>query len=490
MVECSAITFENFISRCENFHINSEAFRNVIQDYPTLFEGLYNLNNSLFLELDNMHNLNRDELLEAIFTVVYDYLIMHMEMSEIFGKCAYTELCPDVLNDYAEEIEEFLKEDNSNMESADEIINIPFYRIVRDACLFNTLHNYLYCSKDGKSLSLKEFVRKHSSRNYPDDIYKYELAYDDESKCDLYEEFFKEVNKLGVWKHRVSKMSKGLHKRSDNSAIPECIEHEMTLYYNLSHPADPSDPIVIAYDKVSKIFNTFRINHALPKDNEYERKMEEANRSVLSRIKKNADYENYLELGKYILCKLKENPKYYGFALYRFEMQHRLYAITNEVNSIVDVDHDMERTIALVRSYSMEDIHFPNVRAYFGEIEDNEIFDFCISQFKSLMTIARISTMLVINGFIQNGYLGDDWYDFFLDTLNEMAEDVLYSPKDIDYSCSHEAKELFKKILSFPITTRKGMSVINRQLEKDIERYEWSVRNGVFPKIKNSEWNP
>lgn len=459
------ISFENFVNQFKNFHINHKAYNKFIGNNSTFFQGLYDLNNLLHVEHKKDPILCRCELLREISIRIHEYVISHIEEFEIFDEDIFVQLCPNFSNEYVEDvqfIEERLRALNLRM-TCFEFINYQFYQTIYDACLFYSIHHFLIHTKDGVALNLREFTREYSPRNYPSELpYNLDGIVNYEEYCmkyDLNEEFEKEVKNVEAWRRRLLERHDGYYTRSTKSVIPKCIAHEMSILYKLDHPSDPLDPVAVAFDKLNKLFNKYHQNRKKPRDDDYEYNMKMAYRSAKSLIKKNADYEDYLKLGKFILSELDKDPDNYGLALYRFEKQYRLYANADIVNQLFDEEDDFMRTKKSIYSYYLEDIHFPNVRKYFQEMEDRETLKYCVFQFKSLLDFVTMANMLVIKGFIDKGYFGDDWYNFFLERLNKMAKSVLYDSNDINYSNSDNpnAQECFEQILTFRVKYPKHL---------------------------------
>ena len=75
---------------------------------------------------------------------------------------------------------------------------------------------------------------------------------------------------------------------------------------------------------------------------------------------------------------------------------------------------------------------------------------------------------LILEGLIEKGYFGNDWEDFLNKTINEMANQVLYDPKEIDYTPNPEsqaAQNKYELVLKTLLLLLYGFDV---QISSDI----------------------
>lgn len=99
----------------------------------------------------------------------------------------------------------------------------------------------------------------------------------------------------------------------------------------------------------------------------------------------------------------------------------------------------------------MQEIVFPKLYEYFGSLGDIKHTDFYSHTFQSFQFKLVIPSFLVIDKFLEDGSLGNDWENLFLKTINEMAEIVLYNPETIDYSVTSKSQEMFEHNIAMPV---------------------------------------
>ena len=57
------------------------------------------------------------------------------------------------------------------------------------------------------------------------------------------------------------------------------------------------------------------------------------------------------------------------------------------------------------------------------------------------------SSCLILDELIERETFGENWESLFIDTINKMAEDVLYNPQEIDFSVTEDSQKYFERIL-------------------------------------------
>lgn len=107
----------------------------------------------------------------------------------------------------------------------------------------------------------------------------------------------------------------------------------------------------------------------------------------------------------------------------------------------------MKKTI-LFKSVMLSDICFPKVYEDIAALPDLRTIHEQPPLFHALCQWTIPANCLIIDELIEYNCLGDDWYDFLCQTINELAKKVFYNPEDIDFTVSPKSQEYFVKIFS------------------------------------------
>jgi len=452
-------SFNEFINRAKNFHASQEAFQVIVSDNSLFFRELYEITTSFTSGIKNTGDICRHEMLNEILTEVQNLATSYINEFSIFGDDSFLNLCPDYLYEYRDDIIEHLDSTNSDID-IHKLLNKKFYYDVYNACFFTSICNFLQTSTRCKSLTLKEFVYNSSPSKYPESIPLRKADISDIrdrdkrlSQFELYEELIleldKEVDAFKRWKSRHLSNSDSYFTRREWSAIPFVLEHEMSVIYYLEGLPKNLESV---FKNITNLYNLLHKERKAPDSTEQQSKLGNAFDKTNKRIEK-MKYINYIEIGKYLIHRMKEKEKFYGISLYRFEMQYNYYSTINEVNHLLHTDDEDERQAILINSYLLKDIHFKEIKNAFLYIDDYISTAMYVSLFKTFMGIVNMASILVIDALIDNGLLGGNWNDFLLEALNEMAEKILYNPANIDYDHINEpdADAYFKGILATSI---------------------------------------
>lgn len=197
-----------------------------------------------------------------------------------------------------------------------------------------------------------------------------------------------------------------------------------------------------------KLYNDMSAELSPLNDADFEAGLDKAFKQLLSRVKK-IKYVNFLELQKKMLAYLCEDDRYYGMNIYGYESLIKLNKVTNEVKMLLACRNETEERDVLVRAFILDNICFPDMcHAFFRLKNTDDMIDYVDMFIKFKNCIENLS-ILVLDEFIENGLLGDDWENLFLDTINEMVERVFYNPEKIDFTVTDtkSAQEVFEKLL-------------------------------------------
>lgn len=412
--------FEQYeiIERAKNFYgdlnpltIQSELFYMELQGLSEIIE----------VDIDKLRGISEEDSLKMIFSRIFNFVTASNDNYSIF---------------------------DSNMVIHDDVFNACFYTVL---CMF------LHETKRTGGMSIRKFLYLHSplefnkrgSRNYFDyEINKREFSdrfSEDYYKCTL---ILSEDEKLRKFRQRLFKNRPSHYDSSEWSAIKKDSEQEWTLYFNFFN----ANKSINANEKktlkdIKNLYNPiYKVLHSANNEDEYKL----AYNKFLSKLKK-IEYENVLNLSKFILENIQEDKDYYGINLYRFEKELRLYNISKEIQLLLGCHNDEERERILDKSIIMNELFFPRLYEYFGNQNTyKETYYYTYTFFLFLDEIV-ISNYLVLDKFIDNGLLGENWENLFLKTINTMTSSVLYDSKDIDFTAPAGAQEKFVELLSAPV---------------------------------------
>lgn len=99
----------------------------------------------------------------------------------------------------------------------------------------------------------------------------------------------------------------------------------------------------------------------------------------------------------------------------------------------------------------MKDIPFPKLYECFSGLESMRHIWLYTQTFWPLMEDVIRSGRLVIDQFVEDEVFGEDWESLFLKLTNNMAENVLYNPDQINYSVTDKSQEMFSRCMKAPM---------------------------------------
>lgn len=419
-----SIEWYNLIQRGQNFLWDFETFKTDAIEKKTFYKKLCSFKNSISPDLWKLRD-SRSQMLNTLFSEIYGFI------SRFNFQYTY-----------------FLN-------------GSTLYSSMYEACFFTSLCWFINKTKRIKGMSLNKFT-------YNNSLY---LFYDKNSTeycpSTSYSDFLNgKASTLRKTKHRLLSSRPVYDKPPQWSAISKDSEYEWNLYHILidDAPTDAkqkwisehnltSDEFNIIQDtfkRIGNLYNDIENKLKTEKDDAYKDRLQNAYKKFTSKLKK-LKYENYLNLQKMILSYINEEPRYWGINIYRFEKEFKLCIITNEMNSLLNCKTDEEKNNILTRSAILKDICFPKLyRDFFSIPLYNDLVSY-LKFFPDFMNLTISSSCLVIDELIEDGFLGEDWENFLLNTLNKMAESVFYNPKEIDFSVKPESQEKFMELLSAPV---------------------------------------
>lgn len=304
------------------------------------------------------------------------------------------------------------------------------------AYFFSMLCAFLHASRRIKRKTLRDFVYGNNPQKFKDpdspNYYHHTLLEN-------------EVEKLRKLRNRLLSRGELYIKNLQWSAISKGSEHEWTFYYALE---DADERVQDTFKRLGNLYNDINKALNLSQDNNYKNRLKAAYKKFSSKIQK-LKYKNYIELIKVILSHVNKDRRYYGLNLYRLEQRLQPYKIICEVNSLLACPSDFEDSF-LWMTVILGNTSFPKLYKDFSSLPYCEA-ELYADEFPRFLQEIVISSCLIIDELIEKGAFGDDWENLFRNTLNEMAEDVLYDPSQLNFTISEGAQEKFEKLLAPPV---------------------------------------
>ncbi len=410
--------WNEFIERTNNFHWNSDQLRQIMISNKPYYEYFCKLKNRLLQGIDKPEKQNRVKLLNAFFYGVYTAITM------------------------------------SDLNFTYFLEGASLHDNVYNACLFNTLCMFLHETTRAKGKTILKFIYDNSLDYYNDKNSEQFCPFDHPSY-----ELLKNEAALRKQRHRLLSSRPVYNKRSEWSAIAKDSEYEWTFMYTLE-AAD--ETLKDTFKRIGNLYKDISNVLITPRDENFDKKVEMAYKSFLSKLKK-IKYEKYLELSKEIYDHIGENTEYYGINLYRIEKELRPYITTSEVNQLLACETVADEEAILTKSVMLNDICFPKVYKDFANLPLWSDTEKCALRFRILCDRIIPINCLIIDELIEKKYFGENWYDFFCNTINEMANKIFYNLEEIDYTVTPKSQEKYMKILSSAaqnvIFTHTGISV-------------------------------
>lgn len=181
-------------------------------------------------------------------------------------------------------------------------------------------------------------------------------------------------------------------------------------------------------------------------------------------------YENYLILLELFLKHLKQEPQYYGINLYRIEFELNAYYRSQAMASLNYCQSDREKLMFIQKYTDIQGIPFSPVREeLFTSLIDSSVFH-------SLLAYYVPQSILILDEFIEKGYFGTNWEKLFCEITNEMANDIIFNPDNINCSLYPESQKSFMKLLSAETLSwkhRAFLKIRNIELPSAISFYTW-----------------
>lgn len=337
--------WQDIFERKQKFYAGSKWELPDDEQFHTALEKLY-------MSLEEISTLNKSVGLKLLYSKTFDFVVALSPAYAVFGK------------------------------------GTSLYKSVFDACMFSGLCMFLCFTKRLKGIPLSQYVYAYShfgfSNKESTNYIRHEGTW---KRGERTESLDSSERTLRQWRHRLFKSRPVDSRRPEWSAMPESSVHEWQLYFDFTDADGTADPRLRG--TLKRIGNLYKgLNKAVnsPKDDEYGKRLDNAWKKFQSKLHK-IKYENYLALCQAFLAHIKkeqeeaggnwEEKTYYGINLNRFEMELRLFELTNDVNRLLKCKSDKEKGRILFKSISLSNIWFPQVRNEFcrnSPVEDIYFF--------------------------------------------------------------------------------------------------------------------
>lgn len=329
------------------------------------------------------------------------------------------------------------------------------YYEVFDICLFMTLSMFIHTSTRIKASSLRELTYQYSHMgfsNQPSKSSDFSAAttfrdLDKITKDRLYS------TEVTLRKHRDRLFSGRTNdiRNHEWSAMPKSSKHEWSSYFDYQETLGPeasfNDEMKDTFKRIGNLYND--INKAVnsEQDSGYKSRLQNAFKKFCSKLKK-LGYKNYLNLCCHFVDHIEKDPKYYGMNLYRLEKELRIYEISHEVNLLRQCTDEEDKSRVLLNYMATKNICFPRLRRRLHELQSPVEIQNIAVIFQNFIDRVIKTSRLLLDKFIEDGVLGENWEVLFLDTINKLTENVLFNPKSIDYTSEDTSfQEEFERIL-------------------------------------------
>lgn len=410
--------WQELIEREKNFYGNNDP---LAMHSKLFYVELQGLSESIEVDIDKLRGLGKEQTLKMIFSRVYNFVIFNNDDFSIFDK------------------------------------NMVIYDDTFNACLFTLLCMFLHSTKRIKASTISDYIFNYSPSKYH---IKGESKYVDLKYTTKNSPKRNLINAdetaMRQYRHRLFKQKSVYTRSTEWSAIPETSKHEWILYFDYITTPDNEGADSNERETLKRIKNLYNgLDDALnsPMDTQYVSRLEDYFDKLWARVEK-IKYKDYLKLCKSFLTHIDKNIDYYGINIYRFEKELCLYRITNDVRRLLECKNESEEAAFLDRCIAASGICFPRLYNYFWNFNDLQDIKFYTQTFLLFMNDVVQTGRLILDKFVEDGYLGRNWKTLFLNTINGLVDSVFYDPKKIDYTVESRSQEMFINSILAPVNTR------------------------------------
>lgn len=387
---------EAVVQHAENFHWNTDGFRDILKE-----------DRNAFLNLEILH----------------DIVVDSCKSDSFHGMCD------------KEKVEQFFKMIFRTIKRTKDEIQLCF-EIAPEMSVVNTfitLCTFLHTSKKIKGESIKDFVRYNNPLDFSNPDSK---NYRDPALLE------NETEKLKKYRMRLLKQGKVYIKNQQWNAITQDSVYEWGFYYDMEKVSLDLQEYL---KREKNMYSDIRSALQSKRDDDFANRMQAAYKKFLSKLKK-IQYGKYLELQKVFLSRICSNKEYYGINLYRLERRMRPYGIIHEVKKLEVCTTEEEEAETLLKTVYLDDICFPAIYEKLFMLPLALIGQFAEAFSQYIMRFA-VESCLILDELIEDGVFGNSWETLFRDMSNELAEMILYDPTTIDFSATEASQVKFRRLL-------------------------------------------
>ena len=107
-----------------------------------------------------------------------------------------------------------------------------------------------------------------------------------------------------------------------------------------------------------------------------------------------------------------------------------------------------DKSRVLLNYMATKNICFPRLRKRLHELRSPVEIQNIAVIFQNFIDRVIKTSRRLLDKFIEDGVLGENWEGLFLDTINKLTENVLFNPKSIDYTSEDTSfQEEFESLL-------------------------------------------
>ena len=460
--------WDELVGRINNFNwdVSDNGFKKFSKDNADFFTNSRVFDEILQLGYCYEKAHDRKDLLKQTIAGVYELVTESYDEYKIFHISNIINLYPNYRDAFSEKFN-FDVNKNPGLTSYKmiRVIGNAIYNDIFDVCLYNSLCSFLNYTKKIKSLTIEEFIYKNSPHRYSektingkDNLYYFDFDFPDKTSEGCRYFYNTEYNYFAQSRSRVHKGNYTfIGNNRHGIGIPKDMEYEVAFLYNITSQdgsiRDTHPNIVDTYKRIGNLFNEVNdfFDPSKYSENLKKGKSEKDPFKTFSSKLKKINYKNVVELYQYIISMILKNKKYYGVTLYKAERNLAIYRITHGVASLLNCQNEDEEKYILINDAILGAIHFPKLYDYFSMIEDYEVKRNCAGIFDEFLGLMTTLICLLIDLFVDNGLFEDDWEEFFLNEINEMASSVFYDTQTIEFPTAPEAEKKYRSFISEPV---------------------------------------
>lgn len=238
--------------------------------------------------------------------------------------------------------------------------------------------------------------------------------------------------------------------------MPKASEHEWLQYFEYIEDKskegiafrDTFKRIGNLYNDLSKVLFPTDKNDNPEYDNNYLEQLQRASDRFHNKVEK-LDFWNYFLLCEHSLEHIKKDTTYYGINLYRLEKELKPYTIVQEMNRLISCRDEKELNFLLNISVCLKDIPYPKIYDMLADIGDYKRMLYYTQNFLAFLRDVSRTFMLILDQFVEENLFGQDFSQFFLKTINNLAPDVLYEPIEYSHILKKATHEMHQAAFSY-----------------------------------------